>query len=139
MSGKYFLDTNVLVYAYDSGEKAKQQIAQALLTEGIQGEKAVLSSQVLSEFFTVVTSRIQTPLTLWEAEQQVDLLSLLPVVDIDLKRVKRAIIVHRECQISYWDSLIIAAAEHAGCQRILSEDLSAGQGYSDVTVENPFA
>ena len=138
MSDKDFLDTNILVYAYDSNEPEKQQRAQLLLTQGIQREKAVISAQVLGEFFTVVTSRIPAPLSADEAGEQIDLFGLLPVVELDLKLVKRAVLLHKECQISYWDSLIIAAAEYAGCQKVLSEDLNAGQIYSGVEVENPF-
>ncbi len=138
MSDKDFLDTNILVYAYDSNEPEKQQRAQSLLTQGIQREKAVISAQVLGEFFTVVTSRIPAPLSADEAGEQIDLFGLLPVVELDLKLVKRAVLLHKECQISYWDSLIIAAAEYAGCQKVLSEDLNAGQIYSGVEVENPF-
>ena len=138
MSAKVFLDTNILVYAYDESESEKQTTAQALLTRGIEREEAVLSTQVLSEFFVVVTRRIKAPLSANQAEQVIDLLSILPVVEVDLKLVKRAVSVHGELQISYWDSLIISAAERAGCTKIQSEDLNAGQVYLGARVENPF-
>ena len=138
MSDKVFLDTNILVYAYDESESEKQTTAQALLTRGIEREEAVLSTQVLSEFFVVVTRRIKAPLSANQAEQVIDLLSILPVVEVDLKLVKRAVSVHGELQISYWDSLIISAAERAGCTKIQSEDLNAGQVYLGARVENPF-
>ena len=138
MSDKVFLDTNILVYAYDESESEKQTTAQALLTRGIEREEAVLSTQVLSEFFVVVTRRIKAPLSANQAEQVIDLLSILPVVEVDLKLVKRAVSVHGELQISYWDSLIVSAAERAGCTKIQSEDLNAGQVYLGARVENPF-
>ena len=138
MSDKLFLDTNILVYAYDSSEPEKQAKAQTLLTQGIERENTVISAQVLGEFFVVVTRRIQKPLSAKQAEQGIDLLSILSVVEIDLKLVRRAVFIHTESQISYWDSLIISAAERAGCTKILSEDLNAGQAYHDVRVENPF-
>ena len=138
MSAKVFLDTNILVYAYDESESEKQTTAQALLTRGIEREEAVLSTQVLSEFFVVVTRRIKAPLSANQAEQVIDLLSILPVVEVDLKLVKRAVSVHGELQISYWDSLIVSAAERAGCTKIQSEDLNAGQVYLGARVENPF-
>lgn len=81
---------------------------------------------------------MQTPLSAEEAEQVIDLLGILPVVEIDLKLVRRALSTHKESQISYWDSLIVAAAERAGCTKILSEDLNAGQIYQGVRVEDPF-
>ena len=138
MSDKVFLDTNILVYAYDSSEPEKQTKAQTLLIQGIERENSVISAQVLGEFFVVVTRRIQKPLSAEQVEQVIDLLSILPAVEVDLKLVRRAISIHRESQISYWDSLIVSAAERAGCTKILSEGLNAGQAYHDVRVENPF-
>ena len=139
MNDKLFLDTNILVYAYDSSEPAKQTTAQTLLTQGMEQENAVLSAQVLGEFFVVITRRIPMPLAANEAEQLIDLLSILPVVEIDQMLVKSAVAAHSKLQISYWDALIVCAAERAGCQKILSEDLNAGQDYRGVRVENPFA
>ena len=109
-----------------------------MLSQGIERENAVISAQVLGEFFVVVTRRSQTLLTAHQAEQLLDLLGVLPVVEIDLKLVQRAVSTHKEWQISYWDALIVAAAERADCQRILSEDLNPGQVYHGVKVENPF-
>jgi len=96
MSDKLFLDTNILVYAYDTSQPEKQAQAQALLTQGIEQENVVLSAQVLGEFFVVVTRRIQTPLSAEEAEQVIELLGILPVVEIDLKLVRRALSVHKD-------------------------------------------
>jgi predicted nucleic acid-binding protein len=138
MKDKSFLDTNVLVYAYDRHDPRKQVTAQALLTEAIEHESAVLSVQVLGEFFNVVTRQIKQPMTTDEAQGAVSLLSHLPVQDIDLELVKRAIATHKMYRISYWDALIVAAAERAQCKLILTEDLSDGQTYQGVLVSNPF-
>ena len=67
-----------------------------------------------------------------------DILNILPVVEIDYRLVRRAIDLHRLYGISYWDSLIVAAAHRAGCKQILTEDLNAGQSYQGVLVVNPF-
>ncbi len=138
MSANTFLDTNILVYAYDEHEPEKQIRAQTLLRKAIQEESAVLSVQVLGEFFVVVTRRIKEPLSSSDAEKIIDTLSILPVAEIDLTLVKRAIATQTRYRISYWDSLIVAAAERAGCSTILSEDLNHGQRYNGVLVENPF-
>jgi len=138
MSAKTFLDTNILVYAYDEHEPEKQIRAQTLLRKAIQEESAVLSVQVLGEFFVVVTRRIKEPLSVSDAEKIIDTLSILPVAEIDLTLVKRAIATQTRYRISYWDSLIVATAERAGCSTILSEDLNHGQRYNGVLVENPF-
>ncbi|MEE8397804.1 MAG: PIN domain-containing protein, partial [Desulfobacterales bacterium] len=104
----------------------------------IDDESAMLSVQVLGEFFVVVTRRIKSPLSVDEAEKIVNILSILPVAEIDLSLVKRAIETQKAYGISYWDSLILSTAERAGCAKVLSEDLNDGQVYNNVLVENPF-
>ena len=133
-----FIDTNVLVYRYDSRDPAKQLRAQELVKSGIENQTAVVSAQVLGEFFTTVTRKIQIPLSTEEAQAAVDLISTLKVVALDLALVRRAISTQIRYGISYWDALIVAAAESAGCTRILSEDLNHGQAYNGVVVVNPF-
>ncbi len=138
MSDKVFLDSNILVYAYDRHDPQKQAKAQSILKLGIGKETAVLSSQVLGEFFVVVTRRIKEPMSADEARKVIDILSVLPVTEIDLPLVKRAINTHKNYGISYWDSLIVSAAERTGCDMILSEDFNEGQKYNGILVENPF-
>lgn len=135
---RQFIDTNILVYAYDIDEPEKQARAQTLLRESIEAETGVLSAQVLGEFFTVVTRRIPNPLSAEEAEEVIRIVGALPVVEIDIRLVRRAISIHRRYGIAYWDSLIVAAAERGECNRILSEDLNPGQSYQDIVVVNPF-
>jgi predicted nucleic acid-binding protein len=138
MSGRLFLDTNVLVYAYDSHEPGKQRIAQAVLTAAFRTENYSLSTQVLGELFTVVTRRIPEPLSVDEGLELVELFGALPVVEVDLSLVIRAAQTVKLCQLSYWDALIVAAAERSGCDTILSEDMADGQRYHGVKVVNPF-
>ena len=138
MNDKAFIDTNVLVYAYDSGDPARQAIARSILRRSLLEDSAALSSQVFSEFFVVVTRRITPPMTGPEAWKILRTLSTLQVAEIDLDLVNRAIETHIRHRISYWDALIVAAAERTGCSRILSEDLGHNQRYNDVLIENPF-
>jgi predicted nucleic acid-binding protein len=138
MSDRAFLDTNILVYAYDEHELQKQSKAQGLLIDGIEQENVVLSVQVIGEFFNVVTRHIPQPMSAEQAQGIIDMLSILPVQEIDLAMVNRTIETHKTYQISYWDSLIVSAAERAGCSMIISEDLSAGQTYHNILVHNPF-
>ena len=133
-----FIDTNVLVYRYDSRDPVKQLRAQELVKSGIESQTAVVSAQVLGEFFTTVTRKIQIPLSTDDAQEAVDLISTLSVVALDLALVRRAISTQKRYGISYWDALIVVAAESAGCTRILSEDLNSGQAYNGVVVVNPF-
>ena len=138
MNDKIFLDTNVLVYAYDKRSPEKQKIAQDLLLKGILNGTLSLSVQVLTEFFTVVTKKIDEPLTADEAENIIELFYIVPVVEIDYHLVRRAIYTYKQYHLSFWDSLIIAAAERAGCSRLYSEDLSHGQVYNGIPAYNPF-
>ena len=138
MNDRAFLDTNILVYAYDQLDPVKQNKAQELITAGIEQENLVLSVRVLGEFFNVVTRRIPQPVTPDEAREIITSMSILPVQEIDLAVVNRAIDTHKKYQISYWDALIISAAERSECKLILSEDLSDGQAYHEILVCNPF-
>ena len=134
-----FVDTNVLVYAYDKHSETKQAGALRLLRAGMLNDALAVSAQVLGEFIAVVTRRIPTPLTADEAAAAIDALKPVPVVEIDRQLVERAIETHKRYGIAYWDALIVAAAERAGCVEVLSEDLNAGQRYGGVVVSNPFA
>jgi predicted nucleic acid-binding protein len=138
MKDRFFLDTNILVYAYDRHDPRKQEIAQSLLIDGMENESAALSVQVLSEFFNVVTRQIKQSMTTDEAQKAIELFSNLLIQEIDLAMVERAIETHKIFRISYWDALIVSAAERAGCKRILSEDLNDGQLYHGILIFNPF-
>ena len=126
MNGRGFLDTNILVYAYDRSDPGKQQRAQELLASSIREESGALSTQVLGEFFVVATRRIPAPLSVAEASEILDAVSVLPVEEIDLPLVRKALETVRAHAVSYWDALILAAAERAGCTTLFTEDLDAG-------------
>lgn len=131
-----FVDTNVVVYAFDSADPTRQRIAIELL-EG--GERLVVSTQVLLETWWVLTRRLAEPLDETQATDVIGRLCELPVVSTDPQLVKQAIDTSRRFDIAIWDALIIEAARAAGCKRVLSEDLQTGQDFDGVTVENPFA
>lgn len=137
MSGRAFLDTNVLVYFFDHSEPSKQQRAKEVMESAKPGE-LVLSTQVLGEFYVTSTRKLTPPLSPDRAEQALALYGLLPVVTIDVPLVNSAIEIGRSAQISYWDGLVVAAAARTGCGRLLTEDLNDGQEIASVRVENPF-
>ena len=138
MSDKIFLDSNIIIYAYDKSDPERQKKAQQILKEAFQNENGILSSQVCSEFFVVVTRKIKNPISSMDAKTIIASLSFLQVEEIDLPLVKRAIETHIQFKISYWDSLIVSTAERAGCTIILSEDLNHGQIINGVEINNPF-
>ena len=133
-----FFDTNILVYMYDRHDPAKQARAFEAASEAIVYRTGVVSAQVLGEFFTTVTRRIPNPISVEAAEEAISLFARMLVVELDLALVQRAIVTSSRYQISYWDGLIVAAAERAGCARIISEDLNAGQIYHGIEVVSPF-
>lgn len=139
MSDRGFLDTNVLVYAYDTSDPHKQAVARDLLRAGIRTESAVVSAQVLGEFFAVVTRKIRDPMTADDARSVIATVSVVPVQEVDLALVHRAIDAHKQYGLAYWDCLIVAAAERAGCAVLFTEDLADGQVYYGVRVANPFS
>ena len=139
MKGADFFDTNILVYAYDSHFPDKQQKAQNIILSGVREGNGVLSTQVLGEFFMVVTKKINKPLSVRDAREIIKYMGRMKVQEIDVLLVERALDTLERYKISYWDALIIAAAERAQCNRILSEDLNAGQIYHGIEITNPFA
>jgi predicted nucleic acid-binding protein len=131
-----FLDTNVVVCAFDRADPGKQRIAIEVL-EG--SDRLVVSSQVLLESWWVLTRRLAEPLDENQASEVVDQLCTLPVVSTDPRLVRQAIQTSLRFTIAVWDALIIEAARAAGCRRVMSEDLHSGQDFDGVVVENPFA
>ena len=131
-----FLDTNVVVYAFDRADPAKQRIAIDVLEAS---ERLVVSTQVLLESWWVLTRKLSDPLDENQASEVIDQLCALPVVSTDPQLVRQAIQTSRRFEIAVWDALIIEAARAAGCRRVMSEDLHSGQDFDGVVIENPFA
>ena len=130
-----FLDTNIVVYAFDGADPAKQRIAIEVLETG---DRLVVSTQVLLETWWVLTRRLAVPLDEDHASKVIDELCALPVVSTDPELVRRAIESGRRFKIAIWDALIIEAARAGGCRLVLSEDLQSGQDLAGVVVKNPF-
>jgi predicted nucleic acid-binding protein len=137
MTERVFADTNVWVYLVDHDEAAKQERARAVLAPRT-GTRHVTSAQVMGEFYVNATRKLARPVSVDAADRIVDRMARLDVVAIDAERVRAAIDGARTWGISYWDALIVVAAQAGGCQRLLSEDLADGLTYGTVRVENPF-
>ena len=139
MSGdKVFVDTNILVYAYDASAGPRQLGARQIVADLWNSGLGVLSTQVLQEFFVTVTQKLPKPLDLPRAREIVSDLLKWETITIDGDTILDAIDIHRDQGISFWDSLIIAAAGSAGCTLLYSEDLSSGRVIGRVTIQNPF-
>lgn len=139
MNGRFFLDTNIFVYSCDAGDPAKAQRARKLIRDAVATGKGVVSYQVVQEFLNVALRKFARPMTPAEAEQY------LTTVFLPLLRVQSSPALFTEAlrlksrhELSWYDSLIVAGAMEADCERLLSEDLQHGLRIGRLRVENPF-
>jgi predicted nucleic acid-binding protein len=139
MSDRYFVDTNVLMYAHDTGAGTKHGRARELLEELWQNRSGVVSTQVLQELCVNLRRKALRPLSYKATRDLVaDYLSWQVVVN-DEGSILEALDLAERYRISSWDALVIQAAQVAGATILYSEDLSGGQLYGSVRVVNPFA
>jgi predicted nucleic acid-binding protein len=136
--GLVFLDTNVLVYFFDKGEPEKRQTARYCVRELVRDDRAVLSTQVLQEFYVAVTRKLAIPVPGHIAEEAVREWSRLPLVQLDSALILAGIARSRAHQLSLWAALIVEAALHSGASLLYSEDFADGRGFGDLRVQNPF-
>ncbi len=136
MSVRSFLDTNVLVYTDDGDAPRKQDTALDLVESASIGGWGVVSTQVLQEYFAVVTREFGLPADI--ARAKVDIFGRLDVAIIELADILAGIDLHRLHGIGFWDGLIIQAARSAGCRILYTEDLQHGRRFDGLEVVNPF-
>jgi len=136
VSSRVFVDTNVLVYADDADAGEKQIRAQEVLQRTVRDESAVLSTQVLQEYFAIATRKLAIPAD--KARQRVEALARLHVVIIQPALILAAIDLVRLHSISFWDALIVRSAQSAACTRLLTEDLEDGEMIEGLRIENPW-
>ncbi len=138
MTAPVFVDTNVLIYARDAGEPAKQPRASEWLRHLWRERLGRTSVQVLSEYYVNVTRKLDPGLSREEAWDDVlALLAWRPQV-VDAELIQRGYEVEQRYRLSWWDSLVVAAAQMQGCVLLLSEDFQDGSVYGSVTIRSPF-
>ena len=135
--GKIFLDSNILVYFVDEHDSKKQKIAEKLIKNSVEMKTGVLSTQSLQEFYSVVTRK-----SLCSKEQAKTIVekfkNTLPITQISVLHILKAIDISIQTQFSFWDSLIVSAAHSSGCVIVYSEDMSHNQLVNGVKIINPF-
>ena len=136
---RVFVDTNIIVYAYDRDAGRKHEIARDLMTGLWSAAGGVLSTQILQEFYVTVTRKIASPLTREAAREIIKDYLTWGIVSNDGDAVLEAIDIETGENISFWDALVVAAAKRGGAEVLLSEDLSEGRKFGDMVVRNPFA
>ncbi len=139
MNDRFFLDTNVFIYAFDQSAPAKLQKAEALIGEGVTTRKGVVSYQVVQEFFNVALRRFTPPMSVIEAEQYLALV-FRPLLGVHSSQALyvEALQIQARNVLSWYDSLIVAAALQAECGTLFTEDLQHGQRFDTLRIANPF-
>jgi predicted nucleic acid-binding protein len=141
MSGeasREFIDANVLVYAYDASAGSKKVAAERLLAHLWDAGTGCLSVQVLQEFFVTVTRKVAEPLSAEEAANRIRELCAWKVFAPGADDVLRAIALHRDTKLSFWNAMVVHAATELGCDVLWTEDLNDGQVIQDVRIRDPF-
>ena len=139
MSDRFFLDTNVLVYSFDSDNPKKQERATSLVARALDSGNGFISLQVVQEFVNVALGKFQVPLSLQDCRTYLGS-TLLPLCRVypDGELIYKALEVREATGFSFYDALIVAAAVRGGSSVLFSEDLQAGRRYEGVTITNPF-
>jgi predicted nucleic acid-binding protein len=138
MTGKIFVDSNVLIYAHDADAGVKQQRAAERLGKLWDDGLGLLSTQVLQEFYVNVTQKIKTPLARSTAREIIRNYALWVASPITPSTVVRASEISEAWKLSFWDGMIFAAAEQESAEQLLSEDLNHGQVVAGIKIVNPF-
>jgi predicted nucleic acid-binding protein len=134
-----FVDTNVLVYAFDKGGSPKKRAAQRLLNELMETDLLRVSTQVLQELFVTLTRKVGQPCSIQEALVLLEDLTAWPLVVVDYAAIRAAAGLADQASISFWDALIVVAAARTGATVLYTEDLNDGQEILGVRISNPFA
>ena len=138
MSDRRFVDTNILVYAHHANAGARHEVATQLVERLWRDRTAVVSTQVIQELYVNLRRKVTPPLSRPEASRLIaDYLAWHLVVN-DGASIREAIELEKRYQLSFWDALIVQAANASGASELYTEDLNHGQRYDQVTALNPF-
>lgn len=140
MNDRFFLDTNIFVYALPANSSAKRDRAAELVDRAISSGKGVISYQVVQEFFSVAFRRFTPRMTFAEAEQYLSA-AFQPFLTVHSSHslYVEALTLSRRYSLSWYDSLIVASASESQCSVLFTEDLQDGQSFGSLKVKNPFA
>ena len=135
MMAKVFIDTNILIYSMDQFDPVKQKKCRALLKTLRNEQRGVISTQVMQEFYVAATKKLGAePLAVKDILNSFERFETVIVAPAIIKEAIDCSIINR---LSFWDALIVAAAESANCEKLWSEDLNDGHIIRGVRIENP--
>ena len=133
-----FVDTNILVYAYDLSAGEKHEAAKRALIDLWRNGTGIVNTQVLQELYVTLTRKIFKPLETAAALEIVEDMTAWDVVVNDGASILDAARLERRANLSFWDALIVVAAAKGGAEVLISEDLPSGRTLEGVRIENPF-
>lgn len=138
MTGKIFLDTNIIVYAHDRSSGKKNRIAEDILLYLWESKRGILSTQVMQEFYVIITRKIPSPLPIMDAKKILEYFMTWQVVINDTHTVLQAIDIQKKHGFSFWDSLILQSSIQGNADILFSEDMSDGLAIENLKIINPF-
>ncbi len=133
-----FLDTNILVYAVDAKDPQKQERAQRLVEREVLNGRAVVSTQVLQEYFVTVTRKLAVPVDVRAALDDIHDFLSWPTILVDGPMILAAIARTTQQDFSFWDALIVEAALAGGSSVLYTEDMQHGRELGALRIVNPF-
>ena len=139
MSGRFFLDTNIFVYTFDSGSPEKAAQSAKLIKSAIETRGGIVSYQVVQEFFNVALRRFAKPMSSADAEQYLST-TFRPLLSVHSSPALygEALRIGGRFRLAWHDSLIVASAIEGQCDILYSEDFQDGQQFGTVVISNPF-
>ena len=137
-TGKYFLDTNFLIYCFSKDEAEKRNTAREILKRGMENTASfVISTQVVKEFTSVMIGKFKVDPVI--VKKIIADFENFEIVQLNLSIIQKGIDIHLTSKLSFWDSLVVAAAKSAKCTFLLSEDMNHNQKIEGVSIYNPFS
>jgi predicted nucleic acid-binding protein len=133
-----FVDTNVLVYAFDKSRSPKKRVAQRLISELMEEDRLRVSTQVLQELFVTLTRKVSQPCSSAEALAVLEDLTAWPLMAVDYAAIRAAVGLAGQAKLSFRDALVVVAAARTGAAVLYTEDMNDGQEILGVRVSNPF-
>jgi predicted nucleic acid-binding protein len=139
LSEKFFLDTNIIVYSFDSTSSQKQKVSSEIIESGLKTGKGCISYQVVQEFLNVACRKFSVPMKPEDAQIFLGMV-LKPLCKVfsSISLYSRSLEISDRYRYSFYDSLIIASAQELSCKYLLSEDLKNGQEIEGLRIINPF-
>jgi predicted nucleic acid-binding protein len=139
MSDKYFIDTNIFIYSFDTENPQKNDIAKKLIANALENGTGIISYQVIQEFLNVATQKFIKPLTFKDAQRYLNVV-LEPLCEVftSTELFHKALEIMDRWRFPFYDSLIISAALQADCVTLYTENMQHNQAIRNITIKNPF-